>query len=191
MSTEPPQERDYRKPCTLCNTPRDVLVRCQIDESGIWHFVCPGACWKSVSGGVIDGDRKEEHEYYRYGGMVCVSIPVAIACTDNDQWKNKHEAVSAKKPKKKKTSRRNEATGTAQSTAESSLAEDSSANDEPLSSHPAIAAEAASNWQSDGRQYTRNDRVQWNDQIWICRKSHISDEKWDPGRAYSLWKTAT
>lgn len=75
MSTEAPPERDYRKPCTLCNSPRDVLVRCQIDDSGVWHFVCPGSCWKSVSGGVIDGDRQEEHKYYRYGGMVCFPSP--------------------------------------------------------------------------------------------------------------------
>lgn len=31
----------------------------------------------------MDGDKKEGHKWYRYGGM----------------WKNKHEAVSAKKPK--------------------------------------------------------------------------------------------
>ena len=31
----------------------------------------------------MDGDQQEEHRWYRYGGM----------------WKNKHEAVSAKKPK--------------------------------------------------------------------------------------------
>lgn len=31
----------------------------------------------------MDGDGKSEHQFYRYGGM----------------WKNKHEAVSAKKPK--------------------------------------------------------------------------------------------
>lgn len=76
-------EKDHRKPCTLCAEPRDVLVRCQIDDTGKWHFVCPGRCWKQVSGGVIDGDKSEEHQWYRYGGM----------------WKNKHEAVSAKKPK--------------------------------------------------------------------------------------------
>ena len=75
-------EKDYRKPCTLCEQPRHVLVRCQIDETRRWHFVCPGSCWKRVSGGVIDGDDK--HKLYRYGGM----------------WKNKHEAVSAKKPRR-------------------------------------------------------------------------------------------
>ncbi|KAK5725166.1 hypothetical protein LTR17_013202 [Elasticomyces elasticus] len=80
------ETRDYRKPCTLCKTPRDVLIRCQIDESGVWNFVCTGACWKQVSGGVVDGDGAPEHKWYRYGGM----------------WKNKHEAVSAKKPKAKK-----------------------------------------------------------------------------------------
>ncbi|KAK5700873.1 hypothetical protein LTR97_005390 [Elasticomyces elasticus] len=75
ISSMPKQNetRDYRKPCTLCKTPRDVLIRCQIDESG-------------VSGGVVDGDGAPEHKWYRYGGM----------------WKNKHEAVSAKKPKAKK-----------------------------------------------------------------------------------------
>lgn len=75
--------KDHRKPCTLCAQPRDVLIRCQIDDSWKWHFVCPGTCWKRVSGGVVDGDQSEEHKWYRYGGM----------------WKNKHEAVSAKKPK--------------------------------------------------------------------------------------------
>ncbi|KAK3696299.1 hypothetical protein LTR37_018035 [Vermiconidia calcicola] len=80
----PPSKESYSKPCTLCSQPRDVLVRCQIDETGQWHFVCPGKCWKRVSGGVVDGDQAVEHRFYRYGGM----------------WKNKHEAVSAKKPKK-------------------------------------------------------------------------------------------
>ncbi|KAF2683795.1 hypothetical protein K458DRAFT_452485 [Lentithecium fluviatile CBS 122367] len=42
------------KPYTLCSTPRSILVRCQVDSTQQWHFVCPGACWKSVSGGVED-----------------------------------------------------------------------------------------------------------------------------------------
>lgn len=59
------------KPCTLCSTPRPVLVRCQIDKTHRWHFVCPGACWKSVSGGVDDARGVEdEYPHYRYGGMV-------------------------------------------------------------------------------------------------------------------------
>ncbi|ESZ91932.1 hypothetical protein SBOR_7677 [Sclerotinia borealis F-4128] len=68
----------HSKPCTICHTPRDVLIRCQIDETKKWHFVCTGKCWKNVSGGEVDGDGI--HPEYRYGGM----------------WKNKHEAVSAK-----------------------------------------------------------------------------------------------
>lgn len=83
MKQKDAAEKDHRKACTICSSPRDVLVRCQIDETGKWHFVCPGKCWKEVSGGVVDGDGAEEHRYYRYGGM----------------WKNKHEAVSGKKPK--------------------------------------------------------------------------------------------
>ena len=61
-------------------------MRCQIDASGTWHLVCPGKCWTSVSGGTIDAaGHRDEFPYYRYGGM----------------WKNKHEMVSAKKPKEK------------------------------------------------------------------------------------------
>lgn len=60
----------HNKPCTLCHTPRPVLVRCQIDDSGTWHMVCPGNCWKSVSGGMEDArGREEEFPWYRYGGM--------------------------------------------------------------------------------------------------------------------------
>nr|POF04278.1 hypothetical protein CFP56_22033 [Quercus suber] len=80
---------DHDKPCTLCSTPRPVLVRCQIDETGAWHFVCPGACWRKVSGGEEDARGFErEHPFYRYGGM----------------WKNKHAdgPTSAKKPKRVK-----------------------------------------------------------------------------------------
>lgn len=79
----------HEKLCTLCNTPRHVLVRCQIDETGIWHLVCPGTCWRSVSGGEEDAKGLEnEYPHYRYGGM----------------WKNKHAdgPVSARKPKKVK-----------------------------------------------------------------------------------------
>jgi len=84
MVLSTPDETQHRKPCTLCSTPRDVLIRCQIDDSGKWHLVCPGKCWTDVSGGVVDGDAN--HPYYRYGGA----------------WKNKFAGVSAKKPKKGK-----------------------------------------------------------------------------------------
>ena len=78
----------FRKHCDLCHEPYDVLVRCQIDGTGQWHFICPKRCWKSVSGGVIDGS--SDHPFYKYGGM----------------WKNKHALVSAKKPKRSKKSRK-------------------------------------------------------------------------------------
>lgn len=77
------------KPCTLCHHPRNVLVRCQIDASHTWHFLCPGTCWKRASGGVIDGDGGDGHEWYRYGGM----------------WKNRVEMSSAKRKKGAKNER--------------------------------------------------------------------------------------
>jgi hypothetical protein len=59
------------KPCTLCSIPRTILIRCQVDSTQTWHFVCPGACWKKVSGGVEDAKGLEgEFPWYRYGGMV-------------------------------------------------------------------------------------------------------------------------
>ena len=154
-----PTSPDYRKPCTLCDTPRDVLVRCQIDETGRWHFVCPGSCWKQVSGGKIDGDGDESHQWYRYGGM----------------WKNKHEAVSAKKPKRKNTKPRSAATGKESQT---------------LPASDGTEAANANEWNGDGTRYTRNDKVRYNDGTWICRKSHYSEEKKTPARAYQLWKEA-
>lgn len=74
----------FRKSCDICGEPNDVLVRCQIDTTATWHFVCPKRCWKGVSGAVTDGS--PDHPNYRYGGM----------------WKNKHAFVSAKKPRHRK-----------------------------------------------------------------------------------------
>lgn len=54
------------KPCNLCQRDRDLLVRCQIDNTLKWYMVC-GRCWKDVSGGVVDGDAV--HPHYRYGGL--------------------------------------------------------------------------------------------------------------------------
>lgn len=107
---QPKPVSSYSKPCSLCAKPRDILVRCQIDPASVaiasasstttdttstlpptlkpdtWHFVCPGSCWRLVSGGVIDGDLKEGRQGYRYGGM----------------WKNRHAGVSAKVPRRLK-----------------------------------------------------------------------------------------
>ena len=55
-----------RKPCDLCKRDRDLLVRCQIDDTEKWFMVC-GRCWRDVSGGVVDGDAA--HPHYRYGGL--------------------------------------------------------------------------------------------------------------------------
>jgi hypothetical protein len=72
------QPSPHSKPCDLCHRSRDVLIRCQIDETKQWHFVCTGKCWKDVSVGNQDGS--SDYPFFRYGGM----------------WKNKHELVSAK-----------------------------------------------------------------------------------------------
>ena len=142
--------KDYRKPCTLCEKPRDVLVRCQIDDTARWHFVCPGTCWQSVSGGKIDGDGAEDHRFYRYGGM----------------WKNKHEAVSAKKPKKK-----------------CKAADSGNGN-----ASSALDGDGVKQWSDEHERYTRNDKVYWSDVIWICRRSHESEPSKLPSQSYRLWK---
>jgi len=97
--------------------------------------------------------------------------------------------VSAKKPKKAKATR---STGTA---AQGDDVEASTADDtvEEASDHEVEAKQGQDRsieaWSSAGEEYTRNDKVRWEDQTWICRKSHTSDEHWTPAKAYSLWKT--
>lgn len=123
----------YRKACDLCQVPKDVLVRCRIDESLQWHFVCTGKCWKEVSGGVVDGTEDKPH--YVYGGM----------------WKNKHAGVSAKKPKKK----------------DQGIIKD---------------------WSEAQDEYITNDRVNYQEQIWICRRGHKTSDTSVPGLGYRYWK---
>lgn len=162
------KEPDHRKHCTLCSTPRDVLVRCQIDESGTWHFVCPGSCWKNVSGGQVDGNA--DHPMYRYGGM----------------WKNKHEAVSAKKPKAKpkaiaeRNAERNDAA------AEFEDPSEGIENDQDASG--VESDDTPRPWSGDGSQYTTNDRVNFEGRTWICRKTHKSEAGKPPNKAQTLWK---
>ena len=60
-------EAKQLKSCDICGHDSDLLIRCQIDASGDWKFVCGKRCWKSVSGGVTDGDA--DHPHYRYGGL--------------------------------------------------------------------------------------------------------------------------
>lgn len=55
-----------QKPCGVCTKSSDLLIRCTIDATEEWKMVC-GTCWRSVSGGVVDGDA--DHPHYRYGGL--------------------------------------------------------------------------------------------------------------------------
>lgn len=162
-SSNRPPSPDYRKKCTLCHKKRDVLVRCQIDPSGTWHFVCPGSCWRGVSGGVVDGDQAAGHLYYRYGGM----------------WKNKHEAISAKKPKKAKKPSRTQSRLIGEVDKEADTG-----NEDRLAS----SNEQPPLWHDQEARYTKNDQVQWDNSVWICRKSHTSQEGKTPTKAYQLWK---
>mmetsp|Transcript_24894 Transcript_24894/g.73615 ORF Transcript_24894/g.73615 Transcript_24894/m.73615 type:complete len:144 (-) Transcript_24894:272-703(-) len=75
-----------QKECDLCNSMKDLLIRCQIDQTKKWFMVC-GKCWKGVSGGEVDGN--DAHPHYKYGGI----------------WKNHAAAttvLSAKQPKSAK-----------------------------------------------------------------------------------------
>ena len=97
--------------------------------------------------------------------------------------------MSAKKPKKSKVKK------SAGTLAHGEEVGASTADDtvEEGSEHEAEAQRGQDGsieaWSSAGKDYTRNDKVQWEDQTWICRKSHLSDEHWTPAKAYSLWKT--
>ncbi|PPJ59505.1 hypothetical protein CBER1_10009 [Cercospora berteroae] len=108
---------NHNKPCTLCGTSRSVLVRCQIDDSRKWQMVCPGECWKSVSGGQEDARGFEkEHPFYRYGGMWKVRNGTSLNRffrADIIWLKNKHSdgPLSAKKPEKVKKRQREERAG--------------------------------------------------------------------------------
>ena len=55
-----------QKTCDTCSSHVDLLIRCQVDESKAWKMVC-GKCWKTVSGGTVDGDAN--HPHYKYGGL--------------------------------------------------------------------------------------------------------------------------
>ncbi len=169
-------EKDYRKACTLCEKLRDVLVRCQIDETGQWHLICPGTCWKRQSGGIVDGDGA--NRFYRYGGM----------------WKNKHEAVSAKKPKSSK--KRTQVAPEPSNTGDRNRGEDnmnehvSEVEEDQNTGHiPAEGRVGIPAWREDDTKYTKNDIIMFGDEVWSCRKSHLSVAGGrPPDKAQSLWK---
>ena len=85
-----------QKPCSICKQQKDLLIRqgngteetccytvhklsmvlpirCQIDKTETWHMVC-GKCWRTVSGGVVDGD--EAHPEYRCLAICTFKPPV-------------------------------------------------------------------------------------------------------------------
>lgn len=57
----------HRKTCDDCQNPKDVLIRCQADDSGRWYMLCTAGCWQKASGGQVDGSSSTPH--YLYGGM--------------------------------------------------------------------------------------------------------------------------
>ena len=93
-SSQPKEPSPFSKPCSLCERRRDVLIRCKIDESKKWKFICPGKCWQSVTGGFTGAS--EQYPHYVYGGT----------------WKNKHAYVSGKIKGKAKEENKNQWNGT-------------------------------------------------------------------------------
>lgn len=89
---QPPKHHQnaHSKPCTLCQRPRDVPIRCQIYDTKKCYFICTGKCWQEVSIGKTDA-YGGGHPLYRYGGM----------------WMNKHDAMSAKIKGKAKEENKN------------------------------------------------------------------------------------
>lgn len=43
-------------------------------------------------------------------------------------------------------------------------------------------------WVAETMSYVNNDRVTYDNKLWICRRSHHSDEKKTPENAYRYWK---
>lgn len=123
----------------------------------------------------MDGD--PDHPLYRYGGM----------------WKNKHEAVSAKKPKPKMKPKSTGKTGSSEQVDEAdegaSVGEQHDAEG-VLEANTAIDGDEDINalWKGNSVQYTANERVNHEGRTWICRKTHKSEANKPPHKAQSLWK---
>ena len=45
-------------------------------------------------------------------------------------------------------------------------------------------------WSDCQIDYLQNDRVKHEDKVWICRRSHTSDNENAPGLSYRYWKEA-
>ena len=160
-----PSHHPKNKACTICGVSRPVLVRCQVDESGRWHMICPGKCWRSVSGGSQDARGvKEEFPFYRYGGMCryqsVACFALAVVPPDAIRLgKNKHAYVSAKKPKH-----------TTHKPAQTQSIDRSDQSDR----QPAYRRDCSSPDWRPFTHYTRNDRIVHSGQVWLCRRSHLS-----------------
>lgn len=56
-----------QKTCDMCGKSVNLLIRCMYEPGQAdWKMIC-GKCWKTASGGVVDGDKN--HPHYRYGGL--------------------------------------------------------------------------------------------------------------------------
>ena len=49
------------------------------------------------------------------------------------------------------------------------------------------APELFPNWNGDGYPYKKDDRVQYDVELYKCLQDHISQEDWTPDTAVSLW----
>lgn len=49
------------------------------------------------------------------------------------------------------------------------------------------APELFPNWNGNGKQYTKDDRVQYEERLYKCLQGHTSQEDWTPDTAVSLW----
>lgn len=123
----------------------------------------------------MDGDGSEEHRCYRYGGM----------------WKNKHEAVSAKKPKKvgNRSGPAQKSTGVAQAAqAQMEIMREIERNPEDVGGACEDMQDELQEWSGADRRYEKDETIAWKRRVWTCRKEYTSNDKRTPDAARSLWK---
>lgn len=51
---------------------------------------------------------------------------------------------------------------------------------------PALFAE----WDADGHQYAKGERIGWKGVLYVCLQAHVSQASWSPDAAPSLWAKA-
>lgn len=57
----------HQKKCDSCQHLKDILIRCQADDTEKWYMLCTAGCWQKASDGKVDGTSAVPR--YRYGGM--------------------------------------------------------------------------------------------------------------------------